>query len=68
MQHVFNDDLVFSFQEVVEKSLNEFFKENCLISFQKAFKKGMDNLGDVAQLAVEIEVAVPGPLWHNGFR
>jgi len=22
----------------------------------------------VAQLAVEIEVAVPGPLWHNGFR
>ncbi len=44
MQYVFDDDLVFSFQKVVEKSLKEFSKEGSLIAFQKVLDSGMKNI------------------------
>ncbi len=44
MQYLFDDNLVVSFREVVEKSLIEFFNEQDLTSFQKMLRNGMNSI------------------------
>ncbi len=44
MQYLFDDNLVVSFREVVEKSLIEFFNEQDLTSFRKMPRNGMNSI------------------------
>lgn len=44
MQSIFDDSLVLSFQEIVEESLSEFFKENNLASFQTMLRDGVNGV------------------------
>ena len=54
MKTIFDDNLVFSFQKVVERSLKEFFDEKGLVAFQKALKDGMNGIcAEIQQRLIE---------------